>query len=141
MYSATLLVLSPRNLPILATMWPSGLTMTAPAPAGPGFPRAAPSVKRRVRTGAPPPRPRPPRPLALRLGGALAFARSRSTFEIVHRLVELLGRRARGLLDLGCLADLDALRARRRARGSRAFSASSTRSAAASMSLPRVSRS
>ena len=44
MYSATLFVESPRNLPIFATMCPSGLTITAPAPAGPGFPRAAPSV-------------------------------------------------------------------------------------------------
>ena len=44
MYSATLFVDSPRNLPTFATMWPSGFTMTAPAPAGPGFPRAAPSV-------------------------------------------------------------------------------------------------
>ena len=43
MYSAKLFVCRPRNLPSRSTTWPDGSTSTAPAPLGPGLPRAAPS--------------------------------------------------------------------------------------------------
>src|SRR5712692_5594143 len=52
-YSATLLVCLPRNRPSRASTRPSPSRTTAPAPAGPGLPRAAPSVKTRTRRASP----------------------------------------------------------------------------------------
>src|SRR6266511_1888527 len=93
MYSATLFVESPRNLPIFATMCPSGLRITAPAPAGPGFLRGLDGVA-----------------LALLGGGPVAAALVPLGLREVHRLVDLLRGALRRLLDVALLADLDALR-------------------------------
>ena len=85
-YSATLLVCLPRNLPTRARTRPLGSSTTAPAPAGPGFPRAAPSLKTRTRLpSAPALRSRPGSSFcaaARSLGAAPSFraaSRSRRT--------------------------------------------------------------
>ena len=142
-YSATLLVLSPRNLPTLAMMWPAGLTMTAPAPAGPGLPRAAPSVKSFTQGG----RSTAFAAAVTRSCSTSAARRrrrsSRSTFDsfMAESSSSADARAARSTsLPLRTLRPPGLARAAAAASASRR-SASSTRSAAAVMSLPSAFRS